>query len=87
MRIEVVGDGHVFEGAPKQILMQMKSLAFGAEHQTLGEYIEDNVANIRRGRYRVQAVGRDGRGARGVVPAADARWRAGEEAVSPWVAT
>jgi hypothetical protein len=49
MRIEVVGDGHVFAGTPKQILMQMKSLAFGAEHQTLREYIEGNVANIARG--------------------------------------
>jgi hypothetical protein len=49
VRIEVVGDGHVCEGTPKQILMQMKSLAFGAEHQTLREYIEDNVANIARG--------------------------------------
>jgi hypothetical protein len=37
MRIEVVGDGHVFQGTPKQILTQMKSLAFGAEHQTLRE--------------------------------------------------
>jgi hypothetical protein len=27
----------------------MKSLAFGAEHQTQREYIEDNVANIKRG--------------------------------------
>jgi hypothetical protein len=49
MRIEVVGDRHVFAGTPKQILMQMKSLAFGAEHQTLREHVEDNVANIRRG--------------------------------------
>jgi hypothetical protein len=49
MRIEVVGDGHVFAGTPKQILMQMKSLAFGAEHQTLREYIEANVVNIARG--------------------------------------
>jgi hypothetical protein len=49
MRIEVVGDGHVFEGTPKQILMQMKSLAFGAEHMTMREYIEGNVANIARG--------------------------------------
>jgi hypothetical protein len=49
MRIEVVGDGHVFDGTPKQILMQMKSLAFGAEHMTLREYIEGNVANIKRG--------------------------------------
>lgn len=31
MRIEVVGDGHMFQGIPKQILIQMKSLAFGAE--------------------------------------------------------
>ena len=29
--------------------MQMKSLAFGAEHQSLREYIEGNVANIARG--------------------------------------
>jgi hypothetical protein len=49
MRIEVVGDGHVFQGTPKQILMQMKSLAFGAEHMSLREYIEGNVANIARG--------------------------------------
>ena len=49
MRIEVVGDGHVFEGTPKQILMQMKSLAFGAEHMSMREYIEGNVANIARG--------------------------------------
>jgi predicted RNA-binding protein with PIN domain len=49
MRIEVVGDGHVFQGTPRQILMQMKSLAFGAEHMTMREYIEGNVANIRRG--------------------------------------
>jgi len=49
MRIEVVGDGHVFEGTPRQILMQMKSLAFGVEHLTMREYIEGNVANIARG--------------------------------------
>ena len=49
MRIEVVGDGHIFSGTPKQILMQMKSLAFGAEHMTMREYIEGNVANIARG--------------------------------------
>ncbi|MGH7295034.1 MAG: hypothetical protein ACRELB_08875 [Polyangiaceae bacterium] len=49
MRIEVVGDGHVFQGTPRQILMQMKSLAFGAENKTLREYIEGNVANIARG--------------------------------------
>jgi hypothetical protein len=29
--------------------MQMKSLAFGAENLTLRQYIEGNVANIRRG--------------------------------------
>jgi hypothetical protein len=29
--------------------MQMKSLAFGAEHMTMREYIEGNVANIARG--------------------------------------
>jgi hypothetical protein len=49
MRIEVVGDGKIFQGTPKQILMQMKSLAFGGEHQTLREYIDGNIANIRRG--------------------------------------
>ncbi len=49
MRIEVVGDGHVFQGTPQQILMQMKSLAFGAEHMSMREYIEGNVANIARG--------------------------------------
>jgi gamma-glutamylcyclotransferase (GGCT)/AIG2-like uncharacterized protein YtfP len=48
IRIEVVGDGHVFQGTPKQILMQMKSLAFGSEHMTTREYIEGNVANISR---------------------------------------
>ena len=49
MRIEVVGDGHVFQGTPQQILMQMKSLAFGAENMSMREYIEGNVANIARG--------------------------------------
>ena len=49
MRIEVVGDGRMFAGTPKQILMQMKSLARGAEHMTLREFIEGNVANIGRG--------------------------------------
>ncbi len=49
MRIEVVGGGHVFQGTPKQILMQMKSLARGAQHMTLREYIEGNVANLARG--------------------------------------
>jgi len=49
MKIEVVGDGHIFAGTPAQILMQMKSLAFGAEHMTMREYIEGNVANIVRG--------------------------------------
>lgn len=48
MRIEVVGRGHVFQGTPKQILMQMKGLAPGAGHLTLREYIEGNVANIAR---------------------------------------
>jgi hypothetical protein len=49
VRIEVVGDGHVFAGTPKQILMQMKSLAFGCESLSLRQYIERNVANIARG--------------------------------------
>jgi hypothetical protein len=39
----------VFQGTPQQILMQMKSLAFGAEHMSMREYIEGNVANIARG--------------------------------------
>jgi hypothetical protein len=49
MRIEVAGDGHVFEGTPKQILMQMKSLARDARHMTMREYVERNVANVARG--------------------------------------
>ncbi len=49
MRIEVVGDGHVFEGTAKQIVMQMKSIAFGVEHLSLREYIDWNVSNIARG--------------------------------------
>jgi hypothetical protein len=49
MRIEVVGDGHVFQGTAKQIVAQMHSLAFGAQHLSLREYIDWNVANIARG--------------------------------------
>ncbi len=49
MRIEIVGDGHVFEGTAKQILAQMQSLAFAAQHLSLREYIDWNVANIERG--------------------------------------
>ena len=49
MRIEVVGDGHVFEGTPKQILTQMQSLAFAAQHLSLRDYIDWNVSNIARG--------------------------------------
>jgi hypothetical protein len=48
MRIEVVGGGHMFQGTPKQILMQMKSLVPGAAHMTMREYIEGNFANIAR---------------------------------------
>jgi hypothetical protein len=49
MQIEIVGDGHIFTGTPKQILAQMQSLAFAAQHLSLGEYIDWNVANIERG--------------------------------------
>jgi hypothetical protein len=49
MKIEVVGDGRIFAGTPAQIIMQMKSLAVGAKHMTMREYIEGNVANIARG--------------------------------------
>ena len=49
MRIEIVGEGQRLSGTPRQILMQMKSLAFGAEHMSMREYIEGNVANIARG--------------------------------------
>ncbi len=49
MRIELVEMGHRFQGTPRQILMQMKSLAPGAADLTLREYIEGNAANIARG--------------------------------------
>ncbi len=49
MRIQVVGDGRVFAGTPKQILMQMKSIAPGAERMTMREYIDHNIASIERG--------------------------------------
>jgi hypothetical protein len=49
MRIEVVGEGHIFQGTAKQIVAQMHSLAFGAQHLSLREYIDWNVANIGRG--------------------------------------
>ena len=48
MRIEIVGEGHRLAGTPRQILMQMKSLTRGAEHMTLREYVEANLANIAR---------------------------------------
>lgn len=49
MRIEIVGDGHVFEGTATQILAQMQSLAFAAQDLSLRDYIDWNVANIERG--------------------------------------
>ena len=48
MRIEVSADGRVFQGTPKQIVMQMKSISPGLAHLSLGEYIERNVASIAR---------------------------------------
>jgi hypothetical protein len=52
----------------------MKSLAFGAEHMTMREYIEGTVANIARGLRNSFQTGRgNGRGAGCVVLAADAR--------------
>jgi hypothetical protein len=48
MRIEVVGDGHVFEGTAKQIVAQMHSLAFAAQHLSLREYIDWNIQNVER---------------------------------------
>jgi hypothetical protein len=49
MRLELVDQGHIFAGTPRQILMQMKSLAPGAAHLTLREYVDGNLANIGRG--------------------------------------
>lgn len=49
MRIEIVGDGHVFEGTPTEIVAQMQGLAFAAQHLSLRDYIDWNVANIERG--------------------------------------
>ena len=49
LRIEIVGEGQRLSGTPRQILMQMKSLTRGAEHMTLREYVEANLANIARG--------------------------------------
>jgi hypothetical protein len=49
MRLELVDQGHIFAGTPRQILMQMKSLAPGAAHLSLREYVDGNVANIGRG--------------------------------------
>jgi hypothetical protein len=49
MRIEIVGDGHIFQGTAKQIVAQMHSLAFAAQHLSLREYIDWNVAKIERG--------------------------------------
>jgi hypothetical protein len=48
MRIELVGQDKVFAGTPRQILMQMKSLTPGAQHLSLREFIEGNVANVSR---------------------------------------
>ena len=48
MRIEIVADGRVFQGTAKQIVMQMKSVSFGLEHLTLGEFIDRNIASIAR---------------------------------------
>jgi len=48
MRIEIVADGRVFQGTPKQIVMQMKSVSPGLTHLSLGEYVERHVANIAR---------------------------------------
>lgn len=54
MRIEVVDRGQTFEGTPRQILMQMKSLSRGAEHLSLREFI---AANVARGGMDAQPVG------------------------------
>jgi ribosomal protein L5 len=48
MRIELM-DGREFEGTPKQIVSQMKSIAFGVEKLTLAEYCDwtaDNACKI-----------------------------------------
>jgi hypothetical protein len=49
MRIQVVGNGRVLAGTPKQIILQMKSVTPGGGHLTLREYVDHNVASIARG--------------------------------------
>ena len=40
MKIRINADGRVLQGTPKQIVEAMRSIAFGQEDRTLGEYID-----------------------------------------------
>lgn len=46
MRIEIVADGRVFQGTPKQIVMQMKSISPGPTHLSMREFVERHVTSI-----------------------------------------
>lgn len=58
MKIRMTGDGRVFQGTPKQIVEEMKYIAFGQEHRTLGEYIDWAVGELER----LQSIALDVRG-------------------------
>jgi ribosomal protein L5 len=47
MRIEVM-DGRVFQGTAKQIVSQMKDIAFGVEQMTIAEYCDWTADNARQ---------------------------------------
>lgn len=49
MRIEFIGDGRIFDGTPKQIVKQMQSLAFSAQHLPFAEYVAWCVQNTFQG--------------------------------------
>jgi hypothetical protein len=40
MRIRMAGEERIFEGTPVQIVRAMKSIAFGHDKASLGEYVE-----------------------------------------------
>ena len=48
MKIRINADGRVLQGTPKQIVEAMRSIAFGQENRSLGEYIDWAVAQVQR---------------------------------------
>ena len=46
MRLEIVGDGRVFDGTPKQIVMRMKSVSPGGVRLSMKEFIAANLAQL-----------------------------------------